>query len=72
MNPQNIKEHEKNELYDLLNFKNICAVKAGFLQEMCSDQQLKELLNENASTSKQHIQELQNLLSGSSNMNILQ
>lgn len=73
MNNNKLGDHEKIELHELLNFKTICAAKASAMQDMCSDQQLKSLFEQDVTKSKQCIQELQNLLSGSTgNMGSLQ
>lgn len=73
MNNQQLGAHEKMELHELLSFKTICAAKASAMKEMCNDQQLKSLLEQDVNKAKQCVQELQNLLSGSmGNMGSLQ
>lgn len=73
MNNQKLGEHEKMELHELLTFKTVCTAKASAMKEMCNDQQLKSLFEQDMNKSKQCVQELQSLLSGSTgNMGTLQ
>lgn len=58
--------HEKMELHELLMFKSVCAAKASTMKELVGDQQLKSLLEQDFSKSKQQIQDLKNALTGTS------
>ncbi|WP_236026266.1 hypothetical protein [Alicyclobacillus suci] len=55
--------HETMEVHELLAFKNVCMTKSVTMKALVSDEKLKNLLQTCASTDKQHIQDLQGLLS---------
>ncbi|MDR6224880.1 spore coat protein [Desmospora profundinema] len=59
----NLAVHEAAEVHELLMFKNCCAAKAGMMQNMVQDPQLKALIQQDLQTGRQHIQQLQGLLS---------
>ncbi|GMA60474.1 hypothetical protein NZD89_12740 [Alicyclobacillus fastidiosus] len=60
--------HETMELHELLTFKNVCMTKSSTMRALVSDGHLNSLLETCAATDRQHIQELQGLLSGASIM----
>ncbi|MCR8978637.1 MULTISPECIES: hypothetical protein [Brevibacillus] len=55
--------HETLEVHELLTFKNVCCTKSATMQALVSDPDLQSLLQQDVQASKQHIQELQGLLS---------
>ena len=55
--------HETMEVHELLVFKNVCMTKSATMQALVSDQKLHDLLGTCAQTDKQHIEDLQGLLS---------
>ncbi|HPU01004.1 MAG: spore coat protein [Firmicutes bacterium] len=57
--------HEKVELHELLTMKTVCAAKAMAMKDMVTDPQLISLLEQDAKKSREHIRELQNIVSGS-------
>lgn len=58
--------HETLEVHEILTFKNVCCTKSATMQALVSDPDLQALLQQDVQTSKQHIQELQGLLSRAS------
>ncbi|RXT13677.1 hypothetical protein [Ammoniphilus sp. CFH 90114] len=65
MNPQGLALHETLELHELLQFRNLCCTKATTMQALVSDEQLKTIMRTDVETTREHIQELQGLLSNS-------
>lgn len=57
-----IAPHETFDLHELLTFKNICATKSSTMGSLVPDEELRMLLQEDFIASKEHIQELQELL----------
>jgi similar to spore coat protein len=55
--------HEIMEAHEILVQKNVCVTKSTTMQMLAGDPQLKELLQQDVSMSKQAIQELQAILS---------
>ena len=55
--------HETLDLHEILGFKTICMTKAAAMQGLVSDPQLKQLLQQDVQTGKQHVQQLQSQLS---------
>ena len=62
-----IAPHEALELHELVTFKNICATKSASMSALVKDEELKGILQQDFTTSKEHIKELQNLMVGASN-----
>lgn len=60
-----IAPHESFDLHELLTFKNVCATKASIMSGLAGDSELKTLLQQDFTASRQHIQELQELLRAS-------
>lgn len=54
--------HETMKLHELLTLKNVCMTKSVTMQALVSDPQLVDLLRTCAATDRQHIQDLQGLL----------
>ncbi len=50
--------HEKLELHELLTFKTVCATKSATMYMLASNPELKSLLQQDTTKSKQHIQQL--------------
>lgn len=61
MNNQ-LAPHETLELHELLSFKTVCMTKAQTMQNLVSDAELKQLLQEDVRNSVPAIEELKNLL----------
>ena len=51
--------HETLELHELLTFKSLCLTKSTTMSGLAQDQELKSLLDQDASAAKGHIQQLQ-------------
>ncbi|NPC92679.1 hypothetical protein HOO54_10665 [Bacillus sp. WMMC1349] len=54
--------HETLELHELLMFKNLCLTKSATMTGLVKDQELKDILQRDASRTKQQIEHLQGLL----------
>lgn len=61
-----IAPHEALELHELITFKNVCATKSASMAALVKDDELKTILEQDFSTSKEHIKELQDLMVGAS------
>lgn len=61
-----IAPHEALELHELLTFKNVCATKAATMAALVKDDELKGILQQDFTSAKEHIQELNNLMVGAS------
>jgi similar to spore coat protein len=55
--------HETLDVHELLNFKNTCLAKSTTMSGLAQDQELKTLLNQDITTTKEQIQELKGFLS---------
>jgi similar to spore coat protein len=62
MQQQVLAPHESIELHELLNFKNLCLTKSVTMSPLVSDCELKTILKEDVATTKQHIDELKDLM----------
>jgi similar to spore coat protein len=62
MDKKSIAPHETIQLHELLTFKNLSLTKSVTMSPLVSDAELKSILNQNASTTKQHIEELRGLM----------
>ena len=56
--------HEALELHELLTFKNVCATKSASMAALVKDDELKSILQEDYTTAKEHIKELNELMVG--------
>lgn len=63
MNNQGLAAHETLELNEILNFKNVCLTKTSTMQALVTDTQLKTIMQQDVQQSKQHIQDIQGILS---------
>ena len=61
-----IAPHEALELHELLSFKNNCATKSVTMSSLVKDEELKTLLEQDFTISKEHIKELNDLMIGAS------
>lgn len=59
-----VAPHEALELHELLTFKNVCATKSATMAALVKDDELKSLLQQDYSTAKEHIKELNDLMIG--------
>jgi similar to spore coat protein len=59
-----IAPHEALELHELLTFKNVCATKASSMAALVKDEELKSILQQDFTTGKEHIKELNDLIAG--------
>ncbi|MFO6495550.1 MULTISPECIES: hypothetical protein [Bacillus] len=55
--------HETLELHELLMFKNLCLTKSSTMTRLVKDQELRDILERDASQTKHQIEHLQGLLS---------
>lgn len=62
MQQQSLAPHESIELHELLNFKNLCLTKSVTMSPLVSDCELKTILKEDVTTTKQQIEELKGLM----------
>lgn len=51
--------HETLELHELMTFKSLCLTKSSTMSGLVQDDELKNLLTQDASQTKSHIQTLQ-------------
>ena len=54
--------HETLELHELLPFKNLCLTKSSTMSALVQDEQLRNILDQDASSARNHIQELQSFV----------
>jgi len=54
--------HETLELHELLTFKNLCLTKSSTMSALVQDEQLRNILDQDASSARNHIQELQSFV----------
>ncbi|MBU8907891.1 hypothetical protein [Desertibacillus haloalkaliphilus] len=50
--------HETLELHELLTFKSLCLTKASVMQGLVSDENLKELMQQDVTMATQQVEEL--------------
>lgn len=62
MNQQTFAPNETMQLHEILTFKNLCLTKSVTMSPLVSDKELKTILQNDVSTSKQHIEELSALM----------
>ena len=62
MNMQSMAPSETMQLHELLTFKNLCLTKSFTMSPLVSDDELKSMLQQDVSTSQQHIKELRGFL----------
>lgn len=62
MNEQGIAPNETIQLHQILTFKNTCLTKSVTMSPLVSDDELKAILQQDASTSQKHIEELRDLM----------
>lgn len=62
MDQRAISPHESIQLHELLTFKNLTLTKSVTMTPLVSDKELKTIFQNEAATSKQHIQELSDLM----------
>jgi len=55
--------HETMEIHELLTFKNVCMTKSTTMRRLVSDDGLNNLLRTCAAADRQHIQDLEGLIS---------
>jgi len=51
--------HETLELHELLTFKSLCLTKSSTMSALVQDEELKNLLTQDAAQTKNHLQTLQ-------------
>jgi similar to spore coat protein len=66
MNEQGFAPNETIQLHELLTFKNLCLTKSFTMSPLVSDDELKSILQQDISTSQQHIKDLKGLMEQSS------
>lgn len=66
MNGQSITPHETMQLHELLTLKTLCLTKSVTMLPLISDDELKSMLQQDVSTTQQHIKELGGLMKQSS------
>ena len=62
MREQGLVLHESIELHELLTIKNVSLTKALTMQILVSDNELKEIMQQEVITAREHIEELKDLL----------
>jgi len=62
MREQSLATHESLEIHELIAIKTVSLTKALTMQILVSDEELKEILRQEVTTSKKHIEELQQIL----------
>lgn len=61
-----IAPREALELHEILTFKNTCATKSASMAALVKDEELKTILEQDFTTSQEHIKELNELMVGAS------
>ncbi len=72
MSQNGIAPHEAFEIHELLQLKNICALKASGLTGMVADPKLRLILQNDLENSQQQIKELREYIQTSQNQNTMQ
>jgi similar to spore coat protein len=62
MNEQGVTLNESIQLHEILTFKNLCLTKSITMSPLVSDNELKTILQQEVAVSKQHIEELRELM----------
>lgn len=62
MNEQCILPNETLQLHEILTFKNTSLTKAVTMSPLVSDDELKSILQQEATTSQKHLEELRDLM----------
>jgi similar to spore coat protein len=62
MDQRTLAPAETMQLHELLTFKNLCLTKSVTMSPLVSDDELKCILQNDVSTSKEHIKELSGLM----------
>ena len=62
MNMQSMAPSETMQLHELLTFKNLCLTKSFTMSPLVSDEELKSILQNDVTTSQQHIKELRSFM----------
>lgn len=70
MSQAGIAPHEAFEIHELLQLKNLCALKVSGLTDNIADPKLRVLLEEDLSNSQQQIQELREFIQQSGDYQI--
>ncbi len=58
MTTQYLAPHETYELHELLTFKNLCLTKSATMSGLAQDQELKSILEQDATKTKGQIQRM--------------
>lgn len=64
MHNSRLAMHETLDLHELINLKSVCAAKSASMATMVTDQQLRNLLQQDVQMATQHAQQISNLISG--------
>ncbi|MDQ0228646.1 DUF892 family protein [Metabacillus niabensis] len=62
MDTQYLAPHETYELHELLTFKNTCLTKSATMSKLIQDPELKAILEQDVTKSKQQIQRIQEFI----------
>lgn len=62
MDKQCIAPHESIQLHEILTFKNLCLTKSLTMSKLVSDEELKSILNQDATLGEEHVKELKTLM----------
>ncbi|MEH7109422.1 MULTISPECIES: DUF892 family protein [Bacillaceae] len=62
MNTQYLAPHETYELHELLTFKNICLTKSATMSGLVQDPQLKSILEQDVTKTKEQVQRIQEFM----------
>ncbi|WP_216830644.1 hypothetical protein [Alkalihalobacterium elongatum] len=55
---ENLGVHETLELHELITFKSLCLTKATIMQALVTDQNLKDIMQQDVQMTSRHIEEL--------------
>lgn len=64
-NNNNITPHEALDIHEIVMFKTLCATKASTMQALVQDEELKTIMQQDVTVTKEHLTELVNLLKSS-------
>jgi len=62
MNTHYLAPHETYELHELLTFKNLCLTKSTTMSGIAQDQELKSILQQDATKTRDQIQRIQEFM----------
>lgn len=69
MNNNTISPREALDLHEIISFKVLCATKAATINALVQDEELKNMMDLDVATTKEHLKELRDLITNSNLLN---